>query len=403
MIKLFIRLDVSAKIYNMNNNQSKTRVAVLCGARSTEHEVSLVSAYNIVDAIDKDKYEVFVVGINKQGEWRQYAIDNFADDADKGVGQVKLSDNPISGKLAVQQSSKDFFDIENNRVAFSCDVIFPAVLGSYAEDGTMQGMLRMMDVPFTTPDVLGSAVGMDKDIAYRLMRDSGLPVANFVTLRKNQSTMTFAELQQQLDSDRIFIKPANAGSSVGVSQARNQAELDQALELAFAYDVKVIAQAAVIGREVEISVTGNFGNQKTSVVGEIIEKDPEDFYSYDNKYIHSSNVELIAPAEMSDELYEKISQTAVKVCEVLECEGFGRVDFFVDEAEKVVVNEINTMPGFTSFSMFPKLWEKSGVSYSELVNWLLELAVERHEYRIKPIVTDAQDIINIANSIKAKF
>lgn len=392
----------------MNSTQTppttdKPRVAVFCGARSTEHEVSLVSAFNIVKAIDKSKYEVFVVGISKEGVWKQYSTDDFATNADQGVGSVRLSDNPISGRLTVRQNSREFYDIDNNQVAFECDIVFPAVLGNYAEDGHMQGLLRMMDVPFTTADTLGSSVGFDKDLAYRLLRDAGLSVANFVTLRKQFEAPSFDSLTEEIGSNTLFIKPANAGSSVGVSRATDQESLNQALSLAFAYDVKVIVQAAVIGREVEISVSGNIGNMKTSVVGEIVEKDPEDFYSYENKYINSSNVELIAPADMSDDKYREISQAAVKVCEVLECEGFGRVDFFIDENDKIYVNEINTMPGFTAISMFPRLWGESGVSYPELVNWLLELAVERYNFRVAPIVTDASDIIKIANSIKAKF
>lgn len=386
-----------------SKNPPKKRVAVLAGARSTEHEVSLVSAYNIVNAIDKKKYDVFVVGIDKDGIWRQYAPDNFAVNADLGVGKVSLSKEPISGRLAVRQCSREFYDIDNNQAVFECDIVFPAVLGNYAEDGLMQGLLRMMDVPFVTADALGSAVGFDKDISYRLMRDAGLPIANFANLRKNQPVPSFDELAKDLESNTIFIKPANAGSSVGVSRATDQESLDQALALAFAYDVKVIAQAAVVGREVEISVTGNIGDMKTSVVGEIVSKDPKDFYSYENKYINSSNVDLIAPADISDSVYQKISQAAIKVCEVLECEGFGRVDFFIGENDEIYVNEINTMPGFTAFSMFPRLWGKSGVSYPELVDWLLDLAIERYDFRVAPIITDASDIIKVANSIKAKF
>lgn len=383
--------------------QSKPRVAVLCGARSTEHEVSLVSAYNIVKAIDRDKYDVYIVGISKSGEWRQYSTEDFAVNAENGVGNVHLSEQPISGRLAVRQCSREFYDIDNNKVAFECDIVFPAVLGNYAEDGLMQGLLRMMDVPFTTSDTLGSAVGFDKDISYRLMRDAGLPVAKFVTLRKNFDRPSYDDIKSELGTGTIFVKPANAGSSVGVSKVTDQNSLNTALELAFEYDVKVIVQAAVVGREVEISVTGNIGNFKTSVVGEIIEKDPEDFYSYENKYINSSNVDLIAPAEISDELYQQISQAAIKVCEILECEGFGRVDFFIDQNNQIYVNEINTMPGFTSISMFPRLWDKSGTSYPELIEWLLNLAVERYKFRIEPIVTDASDIIKIANSIKVKY
>ena len=381
----------------------KKRVTILCGARSTEHEVSLVSAYNIVNAIDRDKYEVSVVGISKEGEWRQYDPDNFVENGDMGVGHIVLSSNTISGRLAIRQCSNEFYDIDNNRIAVECDVIFPAVLGAYAEDGTMQGLLRMMDIPFTTPDVLGSAVGMDKDVAYRLLRDAGINIANFITLRKNYPVPTFEELAETLGTTMIFIKPSNAGSSVGVSKVTSQTELDKALKLAFAYDVKVIAQAMVVGREIEISVSGNFGNQKTSLAGEIVERDSSNFYSYENKYVNISNVELHVPADITNELQEKISKIAIQVCETLECEGFGRVDFFVDHQENVYVNEINTMPGFTNASMFPRLWGASGVNYSDLISWLIELAMERQDYRVAPIVTDAEDIKRAANETVARF
>ena len=384
-------------------NFQKTRVLVLCGARSTEHEVSLVSAYNIVKAIDKSKYEVFVVGIDKQGYWRQYSPNDFVINAEQGVGKVYLSDNHLSGRLAVSQSSNDIYDIYNNKISLTCDVIFPAVLGSYAEDGLMQGLIRMMDVPFTTSDVLGSAVGFDKDISYRLLKEAGLPVAKFITVRKGLSIPTYDETVASVESNTLFVKPANAGSSVGVSKVTDQNSLDQALELALSYDTKVVIQAAVVGREVEISVTGNIGKMKTSVIGEVIEKDANDFYSYENKYINSSNVELSIPADISHDLVEKISATAIRVCEVLECEGFGRVDFFIDRQDVIYINEINTMPGFTATSMFPRLWRESGVNYTELIDWLIRLAVERYENRVKPIVTDAGDIIKISNSIRAKY
>lgn len=380
----------------------KPRVAVLAGARSTEHEVSLVSAYNIAQAIDRNKYDVYVVGIDKQGVWRQYDDQNFVTDPGS-VGTAQLSDVPISGRLAVTQCSRAFYDIDNGgKALFEADIVFPAILGNYAEDGTVQGLLRMMDVPFTTPDVLGSAVAMDKEVAYRLMRDAGINIAKFRLLRKGSSTPALTELQQKLESDVIFIKPANAGSSVGVTRVTNEEEYQTALEHAFHYDVKVLAQQAVVGREVEISVMGNIGSIQTSVVGEIVTLKEGDFYSYGNKYINSDQTSaLIAPAELDDELYREISNTAIKVCEVLECEGFSRVDFFVGEGGKVYVNEINTMPGFTAISMFPKLWGISGVDYPTLVDRLLTYATERYEYRIAPMVLDASDVLAIAKKMGA--
>lgn len=376
----------------------KTRVAVIAGARSTEHEVSLVSAYNIAKAIDRNKYEVYVVGISKDGVWRQYDPDHFVD-GPESVGTAALSSTPISGRLTVTQCSNKFYDIDNGgAVAFECDVIFPAVLGNYAEDGTIQGLLRMMDVPFTTPDVLGSAVGMDKDVAYRLMRDGDVKVANFVMVRKGQVAQPYEELVAQLGASKLFVKPSNAGSSVGVSKVTSQEELDTALEYAFKYDVKVIIQQGITGREIEIAIMGNIGQQSASVIGEIVQKLKDDFYSYGNKYINDES-ELIAPAPASTELYERIKRTAIRVAELLECEGFARVDFFVDEQEQVYCTEINTMPGFTAISMFPKLWGLSGVDYPTLVDKLLQYALERHAYRIAPMVLDAADVLAIAKEM----
>lgn len=374
--------------------EQKTRATVIAGARSTEHEVSLLSAYNIVNAIDTNKYDISVVGIDKQGIWRLYDPQNFVTDPTDITG-IALT-NPVSGRLGVTQSSNAFYDLDNGAsVVLESDVIFPAVLGNYAEDGTMQGLLRMMDVPFTTPDVLGSSVGMDKDIAYRLLRDAGLNVASFVTLRQNDVRPAYDQLVESLDSQVLFVKPANTGSSVGVSRVTTADEFDTALTDAFRYDVKAIIQAAVIGREVEISVMGNFDEgQRTSVVGEIIEKQPDDFYSYDNKYVHSSNVELVVPANLDKSVSDEITAAALKLCQTLECEGFGRVDFFVDQNNKVYINEINTMPGFTAISMFPRLWDASGVDYSSLIDELLQYAIKRHAYRIAPIVTDAREVID---------
>lgn len=200
----------------------KTRVTLLAGARSTEHEVSLVSAYNIAKAIDRTKYHVDIVGISKDGIWRQYDPENFVDHPES-VGTAVLSSKPLSGRLAVTQCSNKFYDIDNGgKPVIECDVIFPAVLGNYAEDGTLQGLLRMMDVPFTTPDVLGSSVGMDKDVAYRLMRDAGICVANFVTLRKGHDIPTFADVMKKIGGDVAFVKPSNARLVVGRGDARDQ-------------------------------------------------------------------------------------------------------------------------------------------------------------------------------------
>lgn len=377
----------------MESQSEKLVVAVFAGARSTEHEVSLLSSYNIVNAIDRNTYDVIVVGIDKQGTWKLYDPSNFVENPGD-ITKIKLSEQPISGRLAVTQASRNFYDVENGgKVVCTPDIIFPAILGNYAEDGTMQGLLRVMDVPFTTADVIGSSVGMDKDVASRLLRDAGLNVAPFITVRKGSEMPAYQSVLEQLETDLIFVKPANAGSSVGVSRVTNETEYQDALKLAFRYDVKVLVQKGIVGRELEISVMGLLGQQKTSVIGEIVEHDPNDFYSYANKYVDEDAVDLIAPAEVSDELYKKMSDAATRTCDALEIENFARVDFFVTPDETVYVNEVNTMPGFTAISMFPRLWQASGMTYPEIVDNLLRLAKERHQYRIDPIVTDARYIV----------
>jgi D-alanine-D-alanine ligase len=375
-------------------NSTKKDLVLICGGRSTEHEVSLASAYNIAKAVDKDKYNLFVVGIDKTGAWRQYDSENFVENP-TDFKDLKLG-QPISGRLAVIQCSNAFYDIENNsRIAFKADVIFPAILGNYAEDGTMQGLLRMMDVPFTTPDVLASAVGMDKEVTKRLLAQAGIKNAKFVLVRKNQARPEFEEVRKLL-GDILFVKAANNGSSIGVYKVTDAEGFTEALEKAFRYDTKVLVEEAIVGREVELSVMGLIGDiQVSSAVGEITPKKAGEFYSYDTKYVNSDNAELIAPAEVSSQELETLQTLAIRTCEAIECEGFARVDFFIKEDGEVYVNEINTMPGFTNISMFPRLWAESGVSYPELVDRLIELAIERYNYRIKPIITDAEEVLRM--------
>lgn len=372
-------------------SDNKIRVAVLAGAKSTEHEVSLASAFNIVNSIDRDKYEVFVIGIDPTGVWRQYEPDNFVSDP-TDFKKIKLAE-PISGRVGITQSSNAFYDLDNGLELFRVDVVFNAILGNNAEDGTMQGLLRIMDVPFTTPDVLGSAIAMDKDVMRRLFEQAGIPTTKSVMIRKNASRPSYSELVEQLGST-LFVKPANNGSSVGVYRVTNGEEFEKYVEKAFSYDVKILVEEENIGREVEISVLGNIGGIRASTaVGEIVPNEG-DFYSYNNKYIQSDNCSLLAPADVSEKQLAEMQALAVKVMEALECEGFSRIDFFIlEKDEKLIVNEINTMPGFTKISMFPRLWQESGLTYPELVDQILQLAIERHEYRIAPIVTDASEVL----------
>ena len=258
------------------------------------------------------------------------------------------------------------------------DVVFPVLHGPFGEDGTVQGLLRLADVPFVGAGVLGSAVGMDKDVMKRLLRDAGIPVGKFITLRAGDK-LSFKDAKKKLGSP-LFVKPANLGSSVGVSKVRTETEFKKAVKEAFQFDTKVIVEEFIEGREIECSVLGN-DDPIASVPGEIILHD--DFYSYDAKYIDENGASLEIPAKLDAKTRKLVQETAVRTFKALECEGMGRVDSFVTKDGRVVVNEINTIPGFTSISMYPKLWEASGISYSKLVDKLIQLAIERFEKQRK--------------------
>lgn len=330
--------------------QNKIKVGVIFGGKSAEHEVSLRSAKNVIEAIDKTKYEPLLIEIDKSGRW---------------------SEDFPPGKL---------FEGKN------VDVVFPILHGPFGEDGTMQGLLKLANIPFVGAGVLGSAIGMDKDVMKRLLRDAGISVAKFLTLRR-QDTPDYNEITKELGLP-LFVKPANMGSSVGVSKVNNETEFDQAVKEAFRYDSKILVEENILGREIECSVLGN-ESPIVSVPGEIIPR--HEFYSYGAKYIDENGAGLEIPAKLSDEETDKIKSIALKTFKVLECEGFGRVDCFLTKEGNVYVNEINTIPGFTSISMYPKLWEASGISYSELIDKLIQLAIDRFQKEQK-LVTGYEGI-----------
>ena len=314
---------------------NKIRVAIVFGGKSAEHEVSINSAKNIISAIDKNKYEVIEVKIEKNGD-----ISHFI----KTLLEEKIN------------------------------VVFPVLHGPFGEDGTIQGMLKLMNVPFVGPSVLGSAIGMDKETAKRLLKEAGIPIARFVTITK-KTNKTFSELKKELGLP-FFVKPANLGSSVGIHKIKTENEFDSAVADAFKYDIKIIAEEFIRGREIECSVLGN-EEPIASIPGEIIVSKNHDFYSYDAKYLDEKGADLIIPAKLTDKEKKDIQDLAIKTFIALECEGMSRVDFFLEESGRVFVNEINTIPGFTKISMYPKLFEASGISYADLIDNLITLAFER--------------------------
>ncbi len=349
----------------------KTRVAILFGGKSAEHEVSLQSAKSIIDAIDKDKYEVIKIGIDKQGKWLLNDQSDFLLNAED---PKLISLNNSNKELAVLPGDeRQMVGLHQEEVG-KVDVVFPVLHGTLGEDGAMQGLLKLMDVAFVGADVLGSAVGMDKDIMKRLLRDAGIPIGKFISLTKG-NTISFADAKEKVGAP-MFVKPANQGSSVGVHKAHDEVEFDKAIADAFLYDTKILIEEFIEGREIECSVLGN-EDPHCSVPGEIIPH--HEFYSYEAKYIDEDGAGLKIPAELSESLVHEIQEIAIKTFMTLNCEGMARVDCFLTKDNKVFVNEINTIPGFTKISMYPKLWEASGISYADLIDTLIQLAIARHD------------------------
>ncbi len=351
--------------------KKKLKVGILFGGKSAEHEVSLQSAKNVIDSLDQDQYDVVLIGIDKQGRWLLNDTSQFLLHQ-QNPKLIKLNQTHETVAL-VPESGGALANLTTHQSDTSLDVVFPILHGPYGEDGTVQGLLKLAQVPFVGSGVTGSAVGMDKDIMKRLLRDAGIPTAPFLTFKAGDKNLYFAYATEQLGLP-MFIKPANLGSSVGVSKVRNEEEFDRAVVEALRYDRKILAEGFIEGREIECSVLGN-DDPIASVPGEVIAT--HDFYSYEAKYIDEHGAALEIPAQISEATTRRIQDLAIQVFTTLACEGLARVDFFLTPDDNVVVNEINTMPGFTAISMYPRLWEASGLTYGELINRLIELAMER--------------------------
>ncbi len=351
----------------------KINVGIIFGGKSAEHEVSLQSAKNVFDAIDKEKYTPVLIGIDKSGKWLLADESKFLinENNPKLIGLNRSNDvvtfapesNGVISHLSIQNKSAPI------------DVAFPILHGPMGEDGTVQGLLKLANIPFVGAGVLGSAVGMDKDVMKRLLRDAGIPIAKFRTIASGDEMPDFQAVAEDLGLP-VFVKPANMGSSVGVSKVNNEAEYISAIKIAFDFDQKVLIEECIKGREIECSVLGN-SNPIASTVGEIIAN--HDFYSYEAKYIDENGAVLDIPAKISANSLKSAQELSIKTFKTLSCEGLGRVDMFLLKDEKIIVNEINTIPGFTRISMYPKLWESSGISYTELIDRLITLALERFE------------------------
>jgi len=349
----------------MLSHKEKMRVGILFGGKSAEHEISLQSARNVYDAIDGNRFEPVLVGIEKNGKWRM---------ADDSVS-LQTKGESVAMIPGVRDSFLSASEDFGRANPLNLDVVFPILHGPFGEDGTVQGLLKLAGIPFVGSGVLGSAVGMDKDVMKRLFRDAGIPIGKFLCFRSHEPIPPFDEIESALGNP-VFVKPANMGSSVGISKVRAPAEFAAAVAEAFRYDTKIVVEEQISGREIECAVLGN-ENPCASIPGEVIPG--HDFYSYDAKYLDDDGATLEVPANLDDETRERIRRLSLKAFEVLCCEGLSRIDFFLRENGEVIINEINTMPGFTKISMYPKMWEATGIGYTELISRLIELAIERFE------------------------
>ncbi len=353
----------------------RVRVGVIFGGRSVEHEVSLVSARSILRNLDPARYEVIPIGITRQGKWvtssdaSRLLEDGLESDR---IEPCLLPGDPSAGGLVRPGTGPA------SGAVSALDVVFPVVHGGHGEDGTLQGLLELADIPYVGAGVMASAVGMDKDMMKRIFREAGLPVVACRILLRSEWEKRRPELLKELPGDLgypCFVKPANTGSSVGITKAHDFREMENGLERAFRYDRKAVLEAAVDAREIECSVLGN-DEPVASVPGEIVPCN--EFYDYEAKYLDEGS-RLIIPAEIPPEVSDRVRRIAVAAFRAVDGAGMARVDFFLERSTRALyLNELNTIPGFTPISMYPKLWEASGVPYAELLDRLIALALERH-------------------------
>jgi D-alanine-D-alanine ligase len=357
----------------------KTRVIILFGGRSTEHEISLLSARNVLHALDRDRFEPVLVGIDKLGHWRRES-ERTLEAAAGDPRLVRLDGTAPAVTIEQGLSLPERLDLPMG----TDDVVFPALHGTFGEDGTVQGMLELAGVAYVGAGVLGSAIGMDKDVAKRLLCEAGLPVVEFqvVTAAAFRADARAAIGRAGELGFPLFVKPANAGSSVGVTRVREPGAVEAAVRHALTFDRKVLLERGVDAREIECAVLGN-DDPRASVASEIIVSHRDGFYSYDAKYVDAAGATWKIPAEIPENVAARVQDLAIATFRALELAGMARVDFFLDRKDHraLYVNEVNTIPGFTAGSMYPKMWEASGLPPKALVTRLIELAIERRDAR----------------------
>ena len=375
-----------------NSRIKKIRVGIIFGGKSMEHEISLMSATSIINAIDKGKFQVVLIGITKEGEWLKYN------------GPVELIESSKWEEIAREEHAKNSFskmELITNKQSLKVvdgkvsvlgyagtslrddvDVVFPVLHGPFGEDGTIQGLFEMINIPYAGCGVLASAVSMDKAISKEIFQKAGLPICKYLLVLKEEmednTDAVIAKIEGELEYP-LFVKPSNMGSSVGISKAANTKELLEALSQAARHDRRIVVEESVFARELEVGIVGNY-RAKASIVGEIIPS--KEFYDYEAKYFDGGKSKMSIPADISEELSKEIREMVVRAYEAIDGTGFARIDFFLDKKNgKVFLNEINTIPGFTKFSMFPQLWENTGVSYKDTIEKIIQLAFERFNSR----------------------
>jgi D-alanine-D-alanine ligase len=349
----------------------KLRVGVIYGGRSGEHEVSVVSAASIFKHLDRSRFQPVPIRIDKDGRWVLGAKEPTA------ISAADVHDNGPVGVLQVAEPTA--------AIGGGIDVVFPVLHGPYGEDGTVQGLLELANVPYVGAGVLGSALGMDKAISKTVFAAHGLPIVPYLTVTAPEWKTGANEVTARVAADLrfpVFVKPANLGSSVGISRATIDGELRDAIRTAFEYDRKIVIEAGVPNaREIECAVLGN-DDPEASLPGEIVVTHPDGFYSYDAKYLDPNGATPNIPADLAPEMIARVRRLSVEAFRALDLAGMARVDFFLDDRSGALyLNEVNTIPGFTAISMYPKMWEATGVPYSELITRLLTLAIERHEQK----------------------
>lgn len=349
----------------------KTNLLVIYGGKSAEHDISLISAKNIIAALDQEKYNLILVGIDRDGTWYQQRLPSKDE-------PLVIDSDPSHEVVLHSRHNQAYLTVLEKNQSTAINVVFPVLHGTQGEDGTVQGLCRMASVAFVGADVMSTANCMDKDVMKMLFLQNNLPTCEYIAVKKSQ--------RNQINLDEViatlqlpcFVKPANLGSSVGISKAKTLPELKTAIDEAFKYDNKIIIEKNIVGREIECAVIGNgLGDIQHAALGEIIPN--HEFYSYEAKYLDDNGAQLIVPANLDDQVAEKIYQVVLAAYQCLECSGMARVDCFLTANDDIYINEINTIPGFTKISMFPRLWNEVGVSYPDLVQKLIDLALKRFD------------------------